>query len=516
MAFIVEQKIKGRIYLYNVESYWDKEKKQSRQKRTYIGPKNRKTKQKSNLRSSDFISKNFGNVYLLGILADRLGLTDILKTAFPKDYLEILSLAYYEISDASPLFLFHYWLEEQNLPEVKKLHSSGISELCDRLGRSEKQRTSVTCDWIEQLKPIKAVFYDITSISSYSTGVEFVEWGYNRDKEKLPQINMGVAFCQNSSLPMFYNIYPGSIVDVTTLRNCMKYLDIYNLKEVLFILDRGFFSKANILEMNNRNNKIKFIQPLPFSLKKYKDLIKRNKKKLSNPANAFKFNEEILFHFSEKIEFDGNDFDGHLFFNEKSEVDQRHHFLSSILEVEKKITNKSLGSLKEYIEYKKSNIPEKYSGYFKWTRASGKIERNVRNINAYISRMGTFLMLTNQENLSCEEVLSHYRQRDKVEKVFDVSKNEMDGNRLRAHDQYRVNGRLFIKFIALIIHSEISKTMKEKKLFEKFSVKEVLAELKKIKFTKIGKAEPFLSEISKKQKNILEAFGANEEISHSY
>jgi transposase len=516
MAFIVEQKIKGRIYLYSVESYWNKEKKQSRQKRTYIGPKNRKTKQKSNLRGSNLVSKNFGNVYLLVLLANRLGLTDILKCAFPNDYLEILSLAYYEISDASPSFLFHYWLEEQNLPEVKKLHSSGISELCDRLGRSEKQRTNVTRDWIEQLKPINAVFYDITSISSYSTGVEFVEWGYNRDKEKLPQINMGVTFCQNSLLPMFYTLYPGSIVDVTTLRNCMKYLDIYNLEEVLFILDRGFFSKANILEMNNRNNKIKFIQPLPFSLKKYKDLIKRNKKKLSNPVNAFKFNEEILFHLFEKIEFDGNDFDGHLFFNEKSEVDQRHHFLSSILEVEKKIKNKKLSSLKEYMEYKKSNIPEKYLGYFKWSKASGKIERNIRNINAYISRMGTFLMLTNQENLSREEVLSHYRQRDKVEKVFDISKNEMDGNRLRAHDQYKVNGRLFIKFIALIIHSEISKTMKEKKLFEKFSVKEVLSELKKIKFTKIGEAEPFLSEISKKQKNILESFGVNEEISHSY
>ena len=39
MSYIVEQKIKGNIYLYNVESYWDKGKKQSRQKRTYIGPK---------------------------------------------------------------------------------------------------------------------------------------------------------------------------------------------------------------------------------------------------------------------------------------------------------------------------------------------------------------------------------------------------------------------------------------------------------------------------------------------
>jgi hypothetical protein len=38
MSYIVEQKIKGKN-LYKGESYWDKQKKQSRQKRTCIGAK---------------------------------------------------------------------------------------------------------------------------------------------------------------------------------------------------------------------------------------------------------------------------------------------------------------------------------------------------------------------------------------------------------------------------------------------------------------------------------------------
>lgn len=42
MSYIVEQKIKGNIYLCEVESYWDKKKKQARQRRKYIGPKNAK------------------------------------------------------------------------------------------------------------------------------------------------------------------------------------------------------------------------------------------------------------------------------------------------------------------------------------------------------------------------------------------------------------------------------------------------------------------------------------------
>jgi hypothetical protein len=33
MSYVIEQKIKGRIYLYQVESYWDKNKKHPRQRR---------------------------------------------------------------------------------------------------------------------------------------------------------------------------------------------------------------------------------------------------------------------------------------------------------------------------------------------------------------------------------------------------------------------------------------------------------------------------------------------------
>ena len=40
----------------------------------------------------------------------------------------------------------------------------------------------------------KGVFYDISSISSYSKKIEGVEWGYNRDKERLAQINIGMLY----------------------------------------------------------------------------------------------------------------------------------------------------------------------------------------------------------------------------------------------------------------------------------------------------------------------------------
>ena len=49
----------------------------------------------------------------------------------------------------------------------------------------------------------------------------------------------------------------------------------------------------------------------------------------------------------------------------------------------------------------------------------------------------------------------------------------------------------------------ITKVMREKKLFEKYSIREMIKELAKIKIIKHENMESFISEISKKQKEIL-------------
>ena len=65
MSFIVSQKIKGRIYLYQVESYWDKEKKRARQRRTYIGPKDRVRGEDVKPILSELSVKHYGNICTL-------------------------------------------------------------------------------------------------------------------------------------------------------------------------------------------------------------------------------------------------------------------------------------------------------------------------------------------------------------------------------------------------------------------------------------------------------------------
>ena len=72
--------------------------------------------------------------------------------------------------------------------------------------------------------------------------------------------------------------------------------------------------------------------------------------------------------------------------------------------------------------------------------------------------------------------------------------------------QAMLQGKLFVRYIAMILYMYITKVMREKKLFEKYSIREIIKELAKIKMIKHENMEPFISEISKKQKEIFKNF----------
>jgi transposase len=510
MSYIVEQKIKGRIYLYEVESYWDSKLKQPRQKRKYIGRKKDDFKQDIISTLPGISVKIFDDTFLLQGLAERLGLIEILQNIFPGDYRNILALAYYDIAQADAAYLFHYWVEEHNLKDVRKLDSTELSVLFEELGKKKDKLIEFQYQWIEHLQLIEAVYYDITSISSYATNNEFIEWGYNRDGDKLPQVNIGAICCSLSMLPIAYRLYGGSIVDVTTLKNTFDYLASFGMKDFMCIMDRGFYSASNIIGLNHLSNKVKFIQPLPFSLKKVRDMVNNNKRGLGLSYNAFMYNQELLYYVRDEYTLDAdNKFEAHIYFNEKSKVDQKQVVMQKILEWHQKLCKQNFASKKEFMQYRQTEIPANFREYFRWERLGYKVGLNNKAIEKTISRLGTFVIASNQNGLTKEQVLTFYRKKDAIEKLFDVVKNEMDGYRLRVHSHTNTEGRMFIRFIALILYCEITKTLKENDLFKKMTVKEMFAELRKIKLTSLKGHKSILSELSRRHKQIFEAFNLN-------
>ncbi len=191
MSFVIEKSVGNNVYLYEITSFWDSEKKQPRQKRTYLGKKDPKTGLPIQPRRKlPRFSKDYGNVYLLRQIADRIGLSTLLKHVFPGHYHTLLALMFFEISEAQPLYLFPYWAEATALEDASPLSSKALTTFTRQLGQMESERLEFSKQWVKQLGAVKAIVFDITSLSSYSNFLEYIEWGYNRDHEKLPQLNL--------------------------------------------------------------------------------------------------------------------------------------------------------------------------------------------------------------------------------------------------------------------------------------------------------------------------------------
>lgn len=63
-------------------------------------------------------------------------------------------------------------------------------------------------------------------------------------------LNYSIAYDHNNSEPLFYEEYPGSIVDISQLQLILEKANGYGYKHVGLILDRGYFSKENIRYMD--------------------------------------------------------------------------------------------------------------------------------------------------------------------------------------------------------------------------------------------------------------------------
>ena len=284
MATIVYQtdKRSGITYAYQSVSHWDKEKKQSRARRTLIGRvdnetgeivptdgRNRKTQDgtapvKRGSKKADMIHRSFyGATYLLDAIGEKLGITHDLKQCFPDTYRQILSIAYYLIlEDSTPLYRFEKWGVLHKHPYGNTITSQRSSELFASITDESKQRFFI----LQGKRRLETEFwaYDTTTLSSYSETLKQVQYGHNKEHDLLPQLNLALVFGQESNLPFYYRKLAGNIPDTKTVRHLLEELDNLGYSKVKLVMDRGFYSEYNINCMFQ--NYVKFLVSVKMSL----------------------------------------------------------------------------------------------------------------------------------------------------------------------------------------------------------------------------------------------------------
>jgi len=502
MTYFVKQKIRGRTYAYEAENFWDPEKKQSRQKRRYLGVWDEKTGQiiPKTAERDVKTTKSFGPAYLMDCVGSEIQLRKKLSESFGKDGDLILTIATIKLLHQTSLKNLHHILEDSFLPEMYSLKESfssqWLSSFLERLSTKEPAMASFNNSLISG--EYETLIFDITSLSSASRNINWLEWGYNRDGVDLPQVNLGLVLSLNNHLPIYFKLFPGSISDVVTLKNLVAEVKSFGIKKSLFILDRGFYSENNILELNAEN--IDFILPLPFSVNIGKGLISETNREIENPANARRFGGDIFYVFESEVQIGDVNAYVYVLFNKEREGLETNSFYNRLIDIESNLNGKEsrnpIGQLKQ--------TAGNFERFFECT-IEGKTIHLRRRINAISQAANRFgkIILISATYRKWDEVLSLYRERDEIEKMFDDLKNELEVMPLRVQKIETLHGLLFIFFISLILRAILLRRARDVGLLDKKSIEEILMEMAKIRAVKVG-GKWRLTEISKKQRTILE------------
>ena len=120
-----------------------------------------------------------------------------------------------------------------------------------------------------------------------------------------------------------------------------------------------------------------------------------------------------------------------------------------------------------------------------------------------------WLVVVSNDVTDAKEALSIYRQKDVVEKGFLRLKTNLDLGRLRVHRDDRMQNKVFIGFIALILMSHLHKVMLDKNLYKSMTMKKLLLILSKFRVQHIN-GQRILFPLTKEQKVIYKAFAVQE------
>ena len=521
MAFQRIVRTKSGDYVYHVEAYWDAELKKSRQRTVCLGKKDAQadeivpSRRGAWHRSSGRILDH-GCVAVCRAVAQAAGLLAPLAETFGGEKAELLFLlAVFLVSEELPLFQFETWIEgvrHESFGPKEAASSKRISGLLAEAGINADMRLDFQRAVLERCKAeSRTVLIDTTSVSTYSGLDGWANYGYNRDHESLPQVNLQMTAIEETGMPIALRLVEGSIPDISTLLNAVKTARALGLETPLLKMDRGYFSTSNLGIL--AENQAQVLIPVPANTALFKTAFARYAKTVHKTQNAFTLGDDTYYATVYKNAFDGRDYTFSFILNETRRTHEKHRLLAAMERVERTFEqsppkNKAaalaiLGSLPAGSRSKVFSLKHLDDGT--WTP-----ERRHKAVSRLTNRMGYVLLMTDDgQPHTAAGMLEHYRDRDGVEKLIDNLKNALDFGRLRVHGEQTAEGKLFLGLLALMLHALLQRRLAETRRHfgRRMTPREALLCFRRIKSSTLPDGQTIISEPDKKQRKILACLG---------
>ena len=499
----------GTVYACEAEARWDPKRKQSRYgRRRLVGHVDPGTGEVVPNRPTRAPSpgprrESCGACALLDAAAGESGVAAALGRALPHGSDQVLSLAHYMICEGSaPLSRFPRYAATHATPHGAPIASQRSSELLASIGEAERD---ALCDSLARRHGEgDRLFYDTTSISSYSEALAQVRRGRNKDCVPLPQMNLAMLVGHGSGMPLYYRRVAGNVADVSTVKTLIRDMEPSFAGKVRLVMDRGFWSAANVNAMMREH--FKFLMGMPTSLRLFRDAVDAHAGELRgwgnyDPATGL-YGMRIAhgWDYEERRPRRGDVVRArrrsyvYLFFD-----------ASRAAEAERELAALLRACASELAAGNRVEAHERYyDEYFEVVR--GRPVGRDGAIAAATARAGYFALFSN-EVMGPFEALAVYHDKDAIEKRFGDVKGLLDFRTPRVSAEGTLAGKLLVVFVALVLTAWLRRRMHESGLDGDYTLEGLLDEVEAIeRYTREGH-RPRVCEVTGRQRDIFDRLG---------
>lgn len=306
------------------------------------------------------------------------------------------------------------YYEQSWLSVEYRNHSFGmgrvaLSNLLNDIGRKGERAIAYQN---EALAKADKLAIDGHAIRCCSEENELGEAGYKFNCLKEDQVNLLMGYDMTTDSPVFSRMFRGSCNDKSTIKDLCEVLSLSN---ILFVVDRGFYSKENLKLFSDNSNS--YIIPIPAHTNVFKNVI-----------NNIQYEDEFCYNSGPKH--------SRIEYMEKRISDTESAYVFRDIDE----NSKCIYNYMHCIELGKN-------GYTK-----EELERQKENFGVYV--------LQSNSCMDAKEIFCTYKKRWGIETFYQYIKNTADFNNIKIQDYCKEQGMAFLMLIAGQIHSKMINAVK--------------------------------------------------------